>query len=511
MSLYLGLDCSTQSLTAAIIEADPARPHEWRFGGETSLVFDRDLPEFETSRGVLPASDPRIAHAPPAMWKAALERMLRRLARRGVDLNSIAAISGAAQQHGSVYVEANGDFTRDSSPIWLDSSTTQECREIETAAGGPQRLAQVTGSRAFERFTAAQIRKFWKEDPDAYERTRTIHLVSSFMASLLIGRAAPLDPGDAAGMNLMELASSRWWQPALDATAPGLRDKLPGIVPSATVIGTLAPYWQTQYGFPPARVVAWTGDNPSSLIGSALVGEGQLAISLGTSDTIFGPMREPRVSATGEGHVFGAPTGEFMGITVFANGSLAREKVRDMFGLDWKQFSEMLRDRRPKGPRYPMLLPWFEPEITPHVTAPGIVRHDLDEGDAAGHVRAIVEAQMMATKLHSQWMGVAPTAIRATGGASANDDVLQVMADVFGAPVTRASEANTAALGAAIRALHGAAAAAGRPPEWNAIAKTDARQDRVFHPRPDMRAFYEQLLPEYAAFEARGLGTRMKR
>ncbi|MFH7813362.1 hypothetical protein ACH0C8_15735, partial [Acetobacter lovaniensis] len=91
---------------------------------------------------------------------------------------------------------------------------------------------------------------------------------------------------------------------------------------ASTVIGTLSPYWQTRYGLPPAKVVTWSGDNPCSLVGVGLVREGRLAISLGTSDTVFGLMREPRVDATGTGHVFGAPTGDYMGLTCFKNGSL---------------------------------------------------------------------------------------------------------------------------------------------------------------------------------------------
>ena len=145
-------------------------------------------------------------------------------------------------------------------------------------------------------------------------------------------------------MNLMDLASATWWRPAVDATAPGLGAKLPPIVASSTIVGTLSPYWQRRHGLPDAAVVAWSGDNPSSLIGTGLVREGVVAISLGTSDTIFGLMREPRVSRDGTGHVFGSPTGEFMGITVFRNGSLARERMRDDFGLTWEQFSRALEE-----------------------------------------------------------------------------------------------------------------------------------------------------------------------
>jgi xylulokinase len=38
-------------------------------------------------------------------------------------------------------------------PIWMDSSTSKECRDIERAVGGAQRVADISGSRSYERFT----------------------------------------------------------------------------------------------------------------------------------------------------------------------------------------------------------------------------------------------------------------------------------------------------------------------------------------------------------------------
>src|SRR6185503_5262604 len=294
------------------------------------------------------------------------------------------------------------------------------------------------------------------------------HLVSSYLASLLVGRHAPVDPGDGAGMNLMDLASRRWWPPAVDATAPGLREKLPAIAPSSAIAGRLSPYWRRRYRLPNAKVVVWSGDNPCSLIGLGLVREGQIGVSLGTSDTIFGPMRTPRVDAGGKGHVFGAPTGEFMGITVFSNGSLARERVRDQYGLTWEDFSRALA-ATPPGNGGALMLPWFVPEITPVVAEPGVRRQRLDERDAAANVRAVVEAQMMALLRHSRWMGVAVDVIHVTGGAAANRQILQVLADVFGADVRRLQVANAAALGAALRALHADCLDDQSPLEWDAV------------------------------------------
>jgi xylulokinase len=524
MPLYLGLDSSTQSLSAIVLEIEGARR---RVAFESSIQFDDAFPKYGTSHGVLPDRDPTIATSPPLLWVEALEQMMARLAKSGLDLRLLAAVSGSAQQHGSVYLNGRWDETlalldparplanqirvilsRPVAPIWMDSSTSAECAEIETAVGGAQLLAQHTGSRAFERFTAAQIRKFFKQDPAGYAATDHIHLVSSFLAMLLAGHYAPMDPGDASGTNLMDLASRQWWQPAVDATAPGLAAKLPPVAASSTTIGTLSPYWQERYGFPAARVIAWSGDNPCSLVGVGLVREGRLAVSLGTSDTVFGLMREPRVDRTGTGHVFGAPTGDYMGLTCFKNGSLARERIRDAFGLTWESFSESLH-RTPPGNGGAIMLPWFEPEITPTVLTPGVHRFGMTADDRDANVRGVIEAQQMAMALHSRWMGVTVDSIHATGGAAANRDILQVMADVFGASVYQLQVENSAALGAALRALHGSLTADGAAVTWDEVIKgfVEPMAETALKPDPARHAMYRDLIEVYAAREADALGA----
>lgn len=43
-------------------------------------------------------------------------------------------------------------FSIAASPIWMDSSTTKYCKELEELIGGADRLAQRTGSIAYERY-----------------------------------------------------------------------------------------------------------------------------------------------------------------------------------------------------------------------------------------------------------------------------------------------------------------------------------------------------------------------
>lgn len=517
--MYLGLDASTQSLTAILIEVAAGTP---RVVFERTFTYDQALPHYGTTKGVLRGSDPAVVVSPPLMWAEALDHMMATLVtERPREMARLAAVSGSAQQHGSVYLNERaasrvasldprvplagqlaGAFSRPVSPVWMDSSTTEECREITAAVGGDDVMARHTGSRAFERFAGPQIRRFFKREPEAYARTARIHLISSFLATLLAGADAPVDAGDGSGMSLLELTERAWWPAALDATAPGLGAKLPAVAASSAIVGTLGRYWRQRYGLPAARVVAWSGDNTCSLIGTGLVSEGRLTISLGTSDTIFGLMREPRVSASGIGHVFGAPTGDFMGITVFKNGSLARERVRDAYGMNWAGFSAALRST-PPGNGGALMLPWFDPEITPHVDQPGVRRLHLREDDAAGNVRAVVEGQMMAMANHARWMGVDIRTIHATGGAAGNRDVLQVMADVFDADVYQFAVRNSACLGAALRAWHADALASGHPLPWTEIVSgvAEPRAETRVRPVPANVEVYRALRKAYAAFE----------
>src|SRR5262249_53886565 len=134
-------------------------------------------------------------------------------------------------------------LARPTAPIWMDSSTTKECAEIRRKLGGIKEAAQLTGSDVFERFTGPQIRRFYKTEPERYERTASIALVSSFMASLIAGQIAPIDHGDGAGMNLMDIRKKEWSPEALRATAPKLKQKLPTLAPSWKVIGPVSSYF----------------------------------------------------------------------------------------------------------------------------------------------------------------------------------------------------------------------------------------------------------------------------
>ncbi|KAJ0963318.1 hypothetical protein J5N97_028440 [Dioscorea zingiberensis] len=485
-SLFLGLDSSTQSLKATVLDANLT------IVASEIINFDSELSHYKTKDGVYrDTSDNSRIVSPTLMWVEALDLVLEKLKSK-VDFGRVVAISGSGQQHGSVYWKKGSNailaslntkeplvsqladaFSTKESPIWMDSSTTSQCREIEEAVGGALELSKLTGSRAYERFTGPQIRKLFQTQQEVYNNTERISLVSSFMASLLIGGYASIDETDAAGMNLMDIKQRVWSKVVLEGTAPGLEEKLGKLAPSHAVAGSIAPYFVDKFHFKSScLVIQWSGDNPNSLAGLTLNTPGDLAISLGTSDTIFGITSEPHPSL--EGHVFPNPVDpkSYMVMLVYKNASLTREDVRNRCAeRSWDVFNKHLENTLPlNGGKLGFY--YKEHEILPPLPV-GLHRYVVDnfaansldelkeqqveEFDDASEVRALIEGQFLSMRGHTERFGmpIPPNRIIATGGASSNKSILKSIATIFGCPVYTVQRPDSASLGAALRAAHG--------------------------------------------------------
>ncbi|THH05515.1 hypothetical protein EW145_g4733, partial [Phellinidium pouzarii] len=343
--LFLGLDLSTQQLKAIIASANGLVEHE------TAVNFDRDLPQFGTKGGAIQGSRAGEVTSPVALWVAALDLLLERMKNEHVAVHRIAGISGAGQQHSSVYWSHDAPkllssldagrslveqlvpaaFSVAQSPIWQDSSTTQECKELDEAMGGKQNLADLSGSRAYERFTGPQIMKIRKTDPKAYAATSRISLVSSFIPSLFLGEVAPIEVSDASGMNLMNVFTHTWDDKLLDICGgPELHAKLgPEPVHGGAFLGKICGWWVKRWGFSPdCRIAPFTGDNSATMASLSTPGDGIL--SLGTSTTFLLDIPPSKLAPTRftTSHLLAHPAHDDASIAMlcYKNGALAREQ-----------------------------------------------------------------------------------------------------------------------------------------------------------------------------------------
>ncbi|KAK2392447.1 xylulose kinase [Trifolium repens] len=485
-SYFLGFDSSTQSLKATVLDSN------LNIIASELIHFDSDLPHYKTQDGVYrdPSNNGRIV-SPTLMWIEALDLIFQKLSKSNLDFSKVSAVSGSGQQHGSVYWKIGSSkilssldhkkplleqlenaFSIKESPIWMDCSTTAECRAIENAFGGALELAKVTGSRAYERFTGPQIKKIFDHQPEIYNNTERISLVSSFMASLFIGAYAAIDHSDGAGMNLMDIKEKAWSKVALEATATDLESKLGNLAPAYGVAGNIASYFVERYHFnKDCLVIQWSGDNPNSVAGLTLNIPGDLAISLGTSDTVFMITKDPNPGL--EGHVFPSPVDAegYMVMLCYKNGSLTREDVRNRYAeKSWDVFNKLLQQTQPlNGGKLGFY--YKEHEILPPLPVgyhryvienfsgalDGMKEQEVNEFDPPSEVRGVIEGQFLSMRAHAERFGMPspPKRIIATGGASANNCILSSIASIFGCDVYTVQRQDSASLGAAVRAAHG--------------------------------------------------------
>ncbi len=462
-NLYLGLDASTQSLTGMVIDVNNGEVFS------SSINFDEHLPKYKTTSGVVNGSNGEV-WSYPQMWVEALDILFDELSKK-VCLADVKAIGGAGQQHASVWLNSTEVFAKmataqkgelssvlkpylsqQKAPVWLDTSTSTECAEVEKIIGRDFIVAK-TGSLQTERFTGAQIKKVFQNNPEVYKATKRIHLNSSFMCSVLCNADCPIDWCDASGMNLLNLSTFEWDSDMLSATASDLNDKL-ALKKPMSVVGNIGAYFCKYYGFSPdTKVVIFTGDNPSSLVGIGASGGGNAVISLGTSDTFF--CANKNYSPVAGAHVFGNPRGGYMNLACFRNGSLAREPLKAELDIDWKFFDESFEGYEPNDESH-LIMPYYCDEITPKITskAPTYIG-DKSHLKSIDIVRLFIEGQMFNMRLQAEAFKADVDKILLTGGASKSKAMAQCAANVFNSAVYVAtSSANSSALGGAMSAAY---------------------------------------------------------
>lgn len=499
MRYSLGLDSSTQSLTAVVVDFV-----DGKVAYERSLDYARDerLDGYGIDRReyLCPPRVPGEADQPPLMYLASLDALFEDMKRDRFPLGEVGAINVSGQQHGHLYLapEAKGLFARlrevssaekplagqlarafsyGTAPIWRTSNTGREADEIRNSVGGKRRMIELSGSDSPLRFTGAVMRRVGRQFPDAFGRTEVVQLISSFIPAVLTGNhRTPIDYGNGSGMSLMDYRGKRWSEALMGAVGEGLEGagkaieaKLPDLVEPDSVVGSIAAYFVKRYGFSSdCRVAAGSGDNPQTKV---LV-PGDL-LSLGTSFVFM-------VSTDGETFdLEGYANGMYDGIGrpfMFGcrtNGAMVWDRVRSEHGLEKKDYAAAERALEVAQPGSSLFL--WQPENESFPASPPFeqVRQGYDRPALADDYNGIIDSTLAAVYWYGRHFSDGSPQndpLYVTGGATDSRQIMRRVSAIWRRPVVTIGRVG-AALGSAVAGVSALRKADGRAAEVEELCR----------------------------------------
>ncbi len=334
MTLVAGVDSSTKSTKVVIVDVD-----------------DGQVVASASARH--PATTPPLSEQNPWSWWRALEKAWKACGAFG---ESVEAIAIAGQQHGLVALDGNGDPVH-AAKLWNDSESAPQTQAL-TDLLGPDEWARRCGSVLTPSFTITKLAWLRETYPEEFAAIRRVLLPHEWLTWQLLGRpeTASGDRGDASGTG--------WWSPATGEVDEGLlalvggdREWLPTILGPSEIAGS------AQSLQPGAVVGPGTGDNMGAALALGLA-PGDVAISFGTSGTVFASSLSPTRDVEGEVAGFADAAGRNLPLVCTLNATKVTDWAVNLAGGHSTDLDRIGGSSVP-GAHGVTLVPYLDGERTP--------------------------------------------------------------------------------------------------------------------------------------------------
>lgn len=407
------------------------------------------------------ASHPNGTEVDPAHWWTALNQALEQAG----GLEQADAVSVGGQQHGMVVLDAEGRVIRPAL-LWNDTRSAQAALDL-IAEVGAEAFVERTGVLPVASFTATKLRWLRDNEPENAAKVAAVCLPHDWLSWRLRGYGpadeSPLGPqlgelvtdrSDASGTAYFSGKTGSYDRELL-ALALGHDAILPRVLGATESVSG------------PGFVLApGAGDNAAAALGLD-AHPGDVAVSLGTSGTVFAATDVAVGDVSGTVAGFADATGGFLPLVCTLNAARVLDAIAGLLGVNHDELAELALAAEP-GAGGAVLVPYFEGERTPNLpdataTLAGLTLASTTRPNLA---RAAIEGMLcgLAAGVSAvQELGVEAKRILLIGGAAANPAVQTIAGQVFSVPVQVPSPGEYVADGAARQA---AWALTGQRPTW---------------------------------------------
>jgi glycerol kinase len=421
------------------------------------------------------------------IWAATLETARTALLQAQLSGRDVAGIGIVNQRETLVVWDRKTSAAVSPAIVWQSRQSQPQVEALLARGMGPI-YQHTTGLVPDAYFTASKLAWLLEEDPTVRRRAEAGELLAGTIDSWLLwnltgGGVHATDVSNASRTMLFDLETLDW-SPQLvrDMAIPA--QMLPRVVSSARVVGlTMPDLFGTEI---PLSGIA--GDQQAALFGQTCFAPGEAKNTYGTGSFLLMTTGEElkrstqRLLSTVAWKIDRQVAYALEG-SIFISGA-AVEWLRDGLGI-----IESVRDVEPLAASVHdsggvTVVPALTGLGAPHwdAAARGTIL-GLTRGSTAAHIaRATLEAIAFQTRDVIDAMtadsGIRVTSLRVDGGASRNDLLMQIQADVLGVPVIRPKNVETTAVGAAFLAGLGCGL-------WPSQASLQDRWavDRVFEPQ----------------------------
>ncbi|MEM7735231.1 MAG: xylulokinase [Deinococcota bacterium] len=428
--MFLGIDLGTGSVKALLLQSD----------GSVRAEASR--------RYAVNAPQPGWAESDPNAWWQMTCEAVQDVCQH-VQPQDIQAIGLSGQMHGLVTCTAEGKPLRPAI-LWADGRSSSVLKMYRALS--ETMLTRLANPLATGMAGASLL---WLKDhePGIYEATTWTLQPKDWVRFKLTGEFAA-DPSDASATLLYDLTQNGWATDIVDAL--GLKsDYLAPLKDSAEVAGKLTKEAAEKLELPPNIPVATgAGDASAALLGSGLLDEGAVQLTVGTAAQITAIRETPTVDASLRTHLYRAARPQrYFAMAAMQNAGLALEWVRRVLSLSW----EVLYDEAfsvPAGSQGLIFVPHLSGERTPHLDgqARGAwVGLGLNH-ERAHMVRAALEGVAFALKegyLALQDTGISAEVMRLAGGGTTEFVWQQLLATILETPLAPVDVPSASARGAA--------------------------------------------------------------
>ncbi|MEO5857935.1 MAG: xylulokinase [Pyrinomonadaceae bacterium] len=463
-------------------------------GGSRALVID-EAGEILAQATVdhVPFASPHAGwseQSPEDWWRAASAAIGKVL--ENISADEIGGVSFSGQMHGSVFLDDSDTVIRPAL-LWNDQRTAPQVDELK-ATIGDARMIEMVANPAVTGFTLPKLLWLRENEPENWNRVRTVLLPKDYVRFRLTGEKA-CEVADASGTLMLDVRNRNWSQEML--TAVGIDGGLlPRVVESIEPVGAVSEAGSQATGLKVGTpVLAGAGDNASGAIGAGLVSPGTLGVTIGTSGVVFVVTDEATFDPNGRTHsLCHAIPGRWhmTGVTLAAGYSL--KWFRDVFahGISYEELTGEAA-KVPSGSDGLIWQPYLMGERSPHMDPSATASFTGIIGShGRGHfVRAIMEGVAFSLRDSIDTfrsLGAPVNEIRLGGGGASSPLWRQIQADVYGQPVSTLVANEGAAYGAALLAGVGV----GSWPSVEVAVAATIKINETAEPNPDRSAALEK-------------------